>query len=184
MAQLIIVILSIVLTAVTIFASLNYMPSWMNQANDTYAVVKTGLTTLETAYAAAAKANGGVAPAPNTGLPDGGLSTNFSPYYGYLPKAPRGYSWKYGRNTNVNTDYFCLYSSSPQAHEGIWRGMNRVRNVLSDGQYFILAGNEGACSAANGTTLATPQSDAAKAPPGSYPAQLAVMYLVKYLPGP
>ena len=183
MAQLLIVILSIVLTAVTIFASLNYMPAWMNQANDTYAVVKAGFSTLETAYAAAAKANGGVAPAPNTGATDGGLSASFSAFYGYLPKAPRGYTWKYGRNNNVNADYFCLYSptGSAQATEGVWRGLNRVRNVFSDEQYFIVAGGVGACDAA---LPATPQSAAAKAPPGSYPALLSVVYLVKYLPGP
>lgn len=180
MLNLILVALSISLTAATLFASLNYLPSWNSSANDTYLVVKAGFTTLETAYFAKVKADGGASPAP-TAEADGGLAALFSSYYGFLPKAPRGYSWKYGNNGS--NDYFCLYSTSgtPVAHEGIWRGMNRVRSVLSDEQYFIVPGDVTVCGA---PTPATPQSESTKAPPATYPALLASVYLVKYVPGP
>lgn len=178
MLNLILVVLSISLTAATLFASMNYLPSWNSSASDTNATVRAGFIALEKAYLAKVAADGGLVPPP-VAVQDGGLATNFSGHYGYLPKAPPGYAWKYGNNGT--SDYFCLYSAngSAIAHKGVWEGMNRARKMLSDEQYFIVPGGVAACDAA---TPATPQSEAVKAPPANYPALIAAVYLVKYVP--
>jgi hypothetical protein len=174
MVNLILVILSISLTAATLFASLNYLPGWAGTARTTHDLTRYGFLTLEKAFAAQVAKDAGV-PAARTDEADGGLFTNFSAYYGYLPQAPKGYAWKYGDN---GTDYyFCLYptAGNPIASEGLWRGLNRVRNLFSDEQYFIVPGGVSACGA---PLPATPQSAEAKAPPAAYPALISAVYLV------
>jgi hypothetical protein len=174
MVNLILVILSISLTAATLFASLNYMPIWTKQATDSYSVVKTGLVTLDKAFNSRTTADNGVPPAPLAG-DDGGLATNFAAYYSFLPKTPQGYAWRYGYNGAAY--YFCMYPKAGNvgASEGLWRGLTRLRRVLPDDQYFITSGGIEACDL---PTPPTPQSPAVKAPPSAYPALLSVVYLV------
>jgi hypothetical protein len=180
MHNLILVVLSIALTAATLAASMNYLPGWTSVANDTNRLTNYGFVALDKAFQSATTRALGRAPAPTTAV-DGGLAANFAADYGFRPKAPVGYSWKYGHN---GADYyFCLYPLPGRAgaSEGQWRGLNRSRNLLPDQQYFILPGGISACDSA---PPPSPQSAAAKAAPSSYPAQVSAIYLVRYLPTP
>lgn len=180
MLNLILVVLSIVLTAATLYASMNYLPGWTSAANDTNRLTNHGFVSLDKAFQSATTRALGSAPAPTTGI-DGGLAVHFGADYGFLPKAPVGYAWKYGYNGSDY--YFCMYPLAGRAgaSEGMWRGLNRSRNSLPDQQYFILPGGVSACDS---TPPSSPQSAAAKAVPSSFPALVSAVYLVRYLPTP
>jgi hypothetical protein len=175
MVNLILVILSITLTAATLFASLNYLPAWTSTATDSYHLARYGFVALEKAFLTHVSTAGGAVPPP-TADTDGGLASNFSANYGYLPKPLPGFAWKYGHNGSDS--YFCLYpvSGGSGASEGAWRGLNRARTVLSDQQYFLIPGGESACSSAS------PQTAAMTTPPSSFPVLLSAVYLVRYVP--
>lgn len=174
MVNLILVILSISLTAATLFASMNYLPGWTSSAADAHQLTRHGFVTLEKAFQASLSRTEGAAPAPTVDS-DGGLATNFSADYGYLPNTPKGYSWKYGFN---GTDYYlCLYpQAAGGASEALWRGMKRARSVLSDQQYFLLPGGVASCD------TPSPASMNLVADPEDFPTSVSAVYLLRYTP--
>lgn len=175
MVNLLLVILSISLTAATLYASMSYLPSSSSTTDEGYHLTRYGFVALESAFNAATTRGDGYPPAP-TAAQDGGLADNFAADYGYLPKAPRGYAWKYGFN---GQDYYlCLYPATAGASQAYWNGFNRVRRVLSDQQYFILPGGVAACE------TPSPQSSNLTAPPSDYPAMISLVYLLRWEPPP
>jgi len=177
MSNLILVLLSIALTGATLFASLNYMPGWTSAAADNYNLTRYGFVALEKSFSAATTRAEGQPPAPLAEI-DGGLFSNFSADYGYLPKAPQGYAWKYGYNGSDY--YFCLYPKAgvAGASEALWRGLKRARSILSNQQYFVIPGGEASCD--------TPAPHAAHLaePPTNFPTMVSAVYLVRYTPLP
>jgi hypothetical protein len=173
MVNLILVILSITLTAATLYASMNYLPGINSTTDDAYRLTRYGFVALEKAFNAATGRASGTAPAP-TAETDGGLATNFSSDYGYLPKVPKGFAWKYG--FNGQDYYFCLYPTTTGASQAYWRGFNRAHRVLSDQQYFILAGGVAACN------TQSPQGANLTSAPSSYPAMISMVYLLNWQP--
>lgn len=166
MSQLIISVLAILLTALTLLASVNYLPHWYRAADDTDAAVRSSLKVLERSYKAYAKVNGGVGPTV-LAESDGGFGTQFRPLVKLIPPAPAGYSWSYGQHPSdgsiwAGLHYFCL-SSGTAAELGTWRGLIRARPAFSAEQYFL--GNS--CDAV-----------ANIAEPSSYPAPVSVTYFV------
>lgn len=175
MVNLLLVMLSISLTAATLYASMSYLPGMSSTTDDAYHQTRYGFVALEKAFNAATSRAEGYAPSPTNEF-DGGLATNFSVDYGYLPRAPKGYAWKYG--FNGQDYYFCLYPATAAASQAYWRGFNRARKVLSDQQYFILPGGVAACD----TTV--PQSASLVGAPSAYPAMISMVYLLRWEPPP
>lgn len=175
MVNLILVLLSISLTAATLFASMNYMPGWASSAADAQHITRHGFVELEKAFQASLNRAEGQAPAP-TVEPDGGLVSNFSADYSYLPKAPKGFAWKYG--FNGSDYYFCMYPQQGSAgvSEALWRGMKRARKVLSDQQFFLVPGGVASCDSPSpaGVNLTTD--------PDSFPVTVSALYLLRYTP--
>jgi hypothetical protein len=145
MHQLIIVIMSIVLTAAVAVASLNYLPSWQKSAAIAEKNVAESLTLLEQGYDVATRSQNGVQPAV-TADPDGGFAAAMLPVLHFTPYAPTGYRWVYGQRAADGTqwaglNYFCLTPSadSPGASDGLTRGLTRLKQQFSPDQLFISA---------------------------------------------
>lgn len=174
MVNLILVLISISLTAATLFASMNYMPGWATSASDAHHLTRHGFVSLEKAFETSLSRTEGAAPGPTVD-PDGGLATNFSADYGYLPKAVKGYAWKYGFN---GTDYYlCMYpQNAAGASEATWRGFKRTRKMLSDQQYFLVQGGVASCDSPS------PASVNIVADPAEFPLSISAVYLLRYTP--
>jgi hypothetical protein len=170
MSQLILVLLSIGLTSALLLATVNYMPSWQPAALDAQRQVVAGFDTLERAYRLKTRANGGVPAAP-TGAEDGGLAAHFVNYYGFLPRPPGGYAWRYGYNATYNLNWFCLYPVGAGATRAVFEGMRRAATSFSAEQFYLHAGDVNAC----GTPAAQPE-------PASFPALVSVTFFVRYIP--
>jgi len=173
MFNLVIVIITIALTAALALASINYLPWWTKSASDVDTVARTSMNQLERAYDVTVRAANGTAPAP-TGDADGGLMSQFGPVLRFTPVAPAGFSWRYGRYSGTdpryaNLDYFCLTptATGKGASEGVYRGFQRARNLYSREQVILAA----SCGAT---------ADGAK--PTMYPAPVSVTMFVLYTP--
>lgn len=171
MSQLILTVMAIALTAATVVSSLNYIPWWYKTAADTDIVLRSSLPTLEKAYKAAARNNGGLAPAV-TGDADGGFVANFQPILQLLPAAPRGYAWSYNQHPADSSQwdslhYFCLSKAEP-ASIGDWRGFSRTQPLYSTAQ-FVMGSSCG---------QTTPSAE-----PASLPSSLALTFFVTFVPG-
>lgn len=168
MVQLLMVIMAIGLSAAALTATISYLPTWTATAEKTYTLSKAGFVTLEAAFKGYSAANGGAAPVPSAAQ-DGGIGA-FQAYYSFLPKAPAGFAWKYGFN---GTDYyFCVYPTGTGGAVGDFRGLDRLRQVFSEQQFFV---NPDGITGCGGTVSI--------AEPVEFPAQFAGTYLVKYVPG-
>ena len=169
MIQLIITIVAIALTAVVLAASVSYIPWWYKTASDTQEVVHRSLLTMEQAYNVAARANNGTPPPVLPTQADGGFVTQFQPVIQLLPPTPPNFRWRYGLNSALNLNWFCLENLEPGgANEGAWRGVNRARSIFSPQQFVV----SGSC----GSSVSDPA-------PSSYPAPLTITYYVAYVPG-
>lgn len=171
MVQLIISVMAIALTALTVLASISYIPWWYKKASDTDQVLRTSLVAVEKAYKAAARNNAGIPPAA-TGTGDGGFEAAFRPVLGLLPNAPRDFSWSYHVHPMDGTtweglNYVCL-TSSEDASEGAWMGFKRAGALFSSEQYVL----SDSCGDTTNSAL-----------PSSYPAPLALTFYVTYVPG-
>lgn len=171
MVQLLISVMAIALTALTILASISYIPWWYKKAADTDQVLRISLRSLDSAYKTAARNNGGIPPA-TTGASDGGFDAAFRPVLGLIPKAPSTFSWSYHQRPEDGTvwaglHYVCL-TATEDGTEGEWRGFKRAAAVFSSEQYVV--------SASCGDTTSS-------ALPGSYPSELALTFYLTYVPG-
>ena len=168
MTSIILTLMSIGLAAAVMLAAVNYIPGWKPSSDEAYLLAKDGLKSLDKAFQAGSKANGGVPPAPILVDIDGGLNTLFSAYYGFLPKAPTGYNWKYGHNGLEY--YICMYPSTTGAtSKGYGLGFKRLTNIFSDERYFV---NTIGC----GSNINADLSGL------TYPASVYITYYVKYVP--
>lgn len=171
MIQLVIVIITIALTAALALASINYLPWWHRTANDAEQATRTSMAQLEQAYDTTVRTANGVAPAP-TGDPDGGLMSQFGAALRFTPVAPPGYTWTYGHYSGsdsryTNLDYFCLTPTNTGAGEGVYRGLERARTIYSRDQAIL--------GAQCGDTVDMAQ-------PTSYPAPVKLTMFVLYTP--
>lgn len=157
MHQLIIVLMSIVLTAIMVTATAIYTPASKTTTEITYALTRDGFGTLDKAYQLYTKANSGGVPVVS-GAADGGISTNFSDFLPFLPKAPMGYQWTYGYNSSQGTNYFCLYSTNTAAaNAAVLTAFTRLQSIFSAGQFVVHAGGASNCgSVANIDLSASP----------------------------
>lgn len=169
MINLIITLMSIALTGAIVVASVNYLPAWTGSAEEQAALVRAGFDRFETAHYLASKSTG-IEPLP-TADADGGLAALFQPYYSFLPKAPAGYAWKYGRNTVNGLNWFCLYSATT-AGAGAWSALRTATNYYSSERYFVHAGGEAQCGATSNM-----------AQPEAFPVQFSATFYVRYVPG-
>lgn len=171
MVQLIISVMAIALTALTVLASISYIPWWYKKAADTDQVLRASLTQLEKGYKAATRTSAGVAPTA-TGTGDGGFDANFRPVLGLLPRAPGAFTWSYHQHPADSSawaglNYFCL-TSTEDGSEGEWHGFKRAGAVFSAEQYVV----SDTCGDTTSAAL-----------PSSYPAPLALTFFVTYVPG-
>jgi hypothetical protein len=176
MIQLVIVIITIALTAALALASINYLPWWHKSAGDAEQVVRSSLVQLEQAYDATVRAANGTAPAV-TGDADGGLMAQFGAVLKFQPAAPAGFTWTYGQHANDGTryaglNYFCLrpvvQAADQGAGEGVYKGLQRARSIYSPDQVVISA----ACDATADSGL-----------PTAYPTPVYVTMFVRYTSG-
>lgn len=170
MSQLVLVILAIGLTSALLMATINYMPSWQPVALETQRQVVSGFDKLERAYHLKTRVNGGTPDAPTTD-PDGGLAQHFVHYYGFLPRPPAGYDWRYGYDAGLNLNWFCLYPTGAGASRGVFEGMKRAATSFSVEQFYLHAGGVSSC----GSTAAQPA-------PSSFPALVTITFFVRYIP--
>jgi len=172
MTQLIITVLAIALTALTVLASLNYLPWWYQGAADTDHFLRGGMGALERGYKTLARDNAGVPPAV-TADTDGGFETNFRPLLRLLPNAPEGYSWSYHQRPMDGSlweglNYFCLSAPAGGATIAEWKGVKRATALYSSEQAVV----SDVCGAS--VNAATPTG---------FPAPFALTFYVTYVPG-
>lgn len=143
MFQLIIIVIAIALTSALVVVTIQYAPWWARSALETEKLVYQSMQQLEDAYDLAVRAADGASPAPIATEADGGLATHFLPYLRFTPAAPGGFAWRYGRHPAgagrySNMSYFCLAPvGSALMHEGVLRGVRRVRMLYSIDQTFL-----------------------------------------------
>lgn len=172
MHQLIIVLMSIALTAVMITVTAVYTPASKTTTEINYALVKEGVRTMERAYQLYTKANNGATPAVVAQSGDGGLSSSFSDFLPFIPKAPSGYQWAYGYNATASLNYFCLYSENKEAaRAATLTAFTRAQKVFSDAQYVLHKGGASNCGS-------TAQLDVSK-----NPEDIAITYFVRNVEG-
>jgi hypothetical protein len=185
MYQLMMTVIAIVLTAAIATATIVYTPGWKTASDDAYMLARTGVQTLENAFTLATQANGGTELAVDLGQTDGGLAANFANYYRFLPKAPAGYSWKYGYSsatTLTNDSYagnganglywFCLYPSGTTMSQGVYKGFARSQKIFSGTQFYLHDGGSSFCGRAVNS-----------AEPTVYPNDYSVTFFVRYVSG-
>jgi hypothetical protein len=169
MSSLILAILAVALQAASLFAVMHYAPAWLKTAPDDTRLVAAGLSSVELAFYRYAKANGGTVPPPTLEA-DGGLSQFQVParHLAFLPRAPTGFSWRYGYAGDY---YICLEATDSAASmkHSLYYGIKRLRQLLPDDQLVISAGSR-SCGA-----------DVSAAAP-SLPAPLSVTYFLRYAP--
>ena len=185
MFQLILSIIAIGLMAATVVVTLSYTPAWIATAKQAEGFAQNGLSTLDYAYYLYCQANGGTSPSVNTGSPDGGLASYFSAYYSFLPPAPAGYAWTYGftSQSQLTSDgytgydtgglyWFCLYPSTAEASQGVYRGLAEAQPNFSGTEYYLNTGGSSYCGRALNS-----------ASPGAFPAPAEVTFFVRYVAG-
>lgn len=170
MVNLILVILSIGLTAALIAATMNFMPFWANDVGTTRNSVAASLERLETAYQLAAAADELPAPGyyPGASLVDSFTQARLP----FVPAAPAGYTWSFTKAALPGQlDHFCL---EPSGASGLSRGQYKGIAQLRDrtGVNQLLAGST--CGAG-----ITPPIDQL-----SYPTTVVFTYRVAYVEAP
>jgi hypothetical protein len=167
--NLLIAMMSIILTSGLLLVTVNYLPRWATTVPEQAGLVRAGFDKLELAHYLASKSSG-VEPSP-TADADGGLVALFQPYYSFLPRAPAGFAWKYGHSAVNGLNWFCLYSNAP-ADRGVWLALREAMNYYSTERYFVHAGGSAQCG-----------STTNMAEPASFPAQFSATFYVRYVPG-
>ncbi|MBC8737406.1 LamG domain-containing protein [Paraburkholderia sp. UCT31] len=149
MAELIIVIMSIVLTVGVVLIGLYVGPNMeTGVTSKAFAQVQTSVSSLESLYSAYGNAHSGATPTVNYGAADGGILTTFGQVTPVTPPAPVGFQWSYGYNATRAQNWFCL-SATPQnpggASEGLFKAFARLKYVYSPAQYFVTQGGKANC---------------------------------------
>lgn len=170
MNSLITTLLAIALSTAILLTTINYLPSWQPIAAKNEGLTRAGLERLELAHYLATRAAAGVEPSP-TAEADGGLVTNFAPYYTFLPRAPINYTWKYGYNATKGLNWVCLYSATG-GQKADWMAFSRLKTHFSAEQYFVHTGGSAACG-----------SDTNAIEPTEYPASFSVTFFLAYIAG-
>lgn len=131
MLNLILVLISIALTASVLYSTLSYLPALRPLTDRTYELSKSGFTSLESAYVSY-KAATTTDLAPSTWMAD------LTPKYVFIPRTPEGMTWSYNIQSGVISpavpgNYFCLSGIISKAQ---WDGLNRLNKIFSSQQYF------------------------------------------------
>lgn len=168
MFSLIVIAITIATLAALSVAAINYSPRWAPTAQLTHELAASGFVRLDKAFELASAAQPSEQPPAPDASADGGLRTQFQPYYGFMPKAPPGLGWSYGKNVASgpfqNLYYFCL--SGPAVDEGVMVGLQRLGRTLGAAQSVLGAG----CG------------DSTPSTPSAYPAPVALTYYVQFVP--
>lgn len=135
MSQLIITVVALLLTALVILGSVNYLPWWYKTAENAEEITRTSLHVLEDAYSVATRASNGVSPSVDAAAEDGGFSSRFLPILHILPAALPQFVWRYGQANGLN--YFCMESTGAYVNEGAIRGLLRGKAVFSESQVTL-----------------------------------------------
>jgi hypothetical protein len=172
MHSIIITIFAIALQAASLYCLMQYAPAWVKTAPDYTRSVAASLSSVEEAFYRYGAANAGVMPVPTTAF-DGGMEQFQSPtrHLPFLPKAPEGFSWKYGRGADY---YVCLHATdgARPMEAGLYYGVKRLRKLLPEEQFIISAG---ASSCGSNVDVSGQEQ--------SLPAPLSVTYFLRYVPG-
>jgi hypothetical protein len=176
MINLMITVMAIALQATALYCMLQYTPSWAKAAPDYARLMAASLSDFEGAFYRYGSANGGLMPQPTAAI-DGGLSQFQSPgrYLPFLPKAPAGFYWKYGRLASPSTAYYvCLQSvSTTQPMDAaLFYGIRRLTRLLPTGQLVISDGSQ-SCGSTSDISAA----------PGNLPKPLSVTFFMRYSEG-
>lgn len=162
MLNLIIVVMSIALTASLIAVSVSYTPTWVVDYQRNLPIVTKGFCKLEGSVLDYLEYAGETtAPAPLADA-DGGLNALFGAHYKFLPQVVDQGQWAYGEGT-VNSQtygYICLAGAS--ISEGTYVALKRLQGTLPQGQFVL--GN--ACGAT--TDVAEPTTFPATIRPTLY----------------
>jgi hypothetical protein len=170
MNSLIFTLLAIALSAAVVLTTVSYLPAWQPAAAQAQAIAQAGFDTLETAHYLASKATG-LEPLP-TAETDGGVVTNLSAYYSFLPPAPEGYAWKYGNDGVSGYNWLCLHGASAAGTKAVWEALSRLKTTYSTEQYFVHSGGAANCGTASNAVA-----------PTTYPAQFSATLFVRYVLG-
>jgi hypothetical protein len=168
MFSLIVIAITIATLLAFSVVAINYTPRWAPTAQLTHELAASGFARLDKAFELASTAQPSEQPPAPDASVDGGLQAHFRVHYGFLPKAPHGLVWSYGRSAGAgpfqNMHYFCLSGSAVE--EGVARGLERLGRTLGPAQAVLGSG----CGAGVAST------------PGAYPAPVALTYYVQFVP--
>lgn len=169
MINLLISVIAIALQAAALFCLMHYTPNWAKTAPDHTRVLAGSLSSFETAFYRFGAANHGLLPEP-TATPDGGLSQFQTPgrYLAFMPKAPVGFMWTYGRSAS---HYVCLQAIDPAQplDASVFFGVKRLSRMLPAGQLVVSEGSR-SC----GSTLDV------TAGPVELPQRLSITFFMRY----
>jgi len=174
MFQFILIIMSISLSAVALFSTLNYLPGWQKGAPAAEAMVQTDFNSIEQAYDVATRATGGYPPLVLTGS-DGGFAAGLLPYLRFTPPTPNGYRWSYGIHANdesawAGLNYVCLspIAGTAGASESFVHGLISAEANFSPSQFFV----SNSCGVTQNWAVGSQN-----------PVQLSITFYLAYTPG-
>lgn len=144
MLNLILVIMSIALTASLAYASVTYLSPEDGVRQTDISYIESGLRGLQNGY------SDYVAETGNTPT----SLSQISPQYVFTPTAPKGLAWSYGSgaySTSFNGTYFCLSGSAMSVEV---QAAEDLESTFSPEQYFVNSSCGATSDATVGSTLA------------------------------
>lgn len=143
MFQLVLVIISIALTAAIVLVSINYLNPEVKQAKDLGLKIAVQLQDVSQIYDNAVNLSEGVAP-PITAAADGGFESIFLPVLKFKPKFSPGYDISYHKMpalSNVYSDlnYICVYPKVTSQYSTIaGKSLLNAKNEFAEGQALLV----------------------------------------------
>lgn len=144
MFQLILVIISIALTAAIVLVSINYLNPEKKQIKEVSQKVVLEIQDIAQVYDNTVNLSEGVAP-PVTMDADGGFQTIFLPVLKFKPKLIPGYEISYGKlpalpNNYSNMNYVCISPKNGMTYTAFsGNALLNVKNEFPDGQAMLVS---------------------------------------------
>lgn len=144
MFQLILVIISIALTAAIVLVSINYLNPEVKQAKEIGQRIAMELQDVEQVYDNAVNLSEGVPP-PVTLDADGGFQSVFLPVLKFKPKLVPGYNISYGKLPSLPSiyselNYVCIYPENTSKYSSVvGRALFNTKNEFAEGQALLVS---------------------------------------------
>lgn len=143
MFQLVLVIISIALTAAIVLVSINYLNPEAKQAKDLGQKIALQLQDVSQVYDNTVNLSEGTAPAVTT-AEDGGFESAFLPVLKFKPKFPPGYDISYAKMPPLSSiyselNYICIYPKVPSQYSAIaGKSLANAKNEFAEGQALLV----------------------------------------------